>query len=91
MDINLFSDKIKKGKILFFTGSGICYDSGLASANDVVEATCNRYLEGMDDYNERVRRIIENVQPELFYSTMLEIYEDESVLGAWKCMSISGE
>jgi len=45
----------------------------------------------MDDYSEIVRRIIENVQPELFYSTMLEIYEDESVLGAWKCMSISGE
>lgn len=83
---------------LFFTGSGISIESGVAKVYDVLQHTCNKFLVGFDKCytfvpqcvpkREMSRKdyICEVVQPELFYSVLLECTGDDRVLEMWNCL-----
>ncbi len=83
---------------LFFTGSGISIESGVAKVYDVLQHTCNKFLVGFDKcytfvpqcvpQKEMSRKdyICEVVQPELFYSVLLECTGDNRVLEMWNCL-----
>ncbi|WP_427875989.1 SIR2 family protein [Gardnerella sp. 2492-Sm] len=83
---------------LFFTGSGISIESGVAKVYDVLQHTCNKFLVGFDKcytfvpqcvpQKEMSRKdyICKMVQPELFYSVLLECTEDDRVLEMWNCL-----
>lgn len=83
---------------LFFTGSGISIESGVAKVYDVLQHTCNKFLVGFDKSHEYVPQyvpqkemsrkdyICKMVQPELFYSVLLECTGDDRVLEMWNCL-----
>ena len=86
-------DCLRKKRGFFFTGSGISIESGIAKVEDVLKHTCNKFLAGFDnDYSfvpqkmSRKDYICEGVQPELFYSILLECTEKERVLEMWNCL-----
>lgn len=87
-------DCLMKERGLFFTGSGISIESGVAKVDDVLQHTCNKFLMGFDKCytcvpkKEMSRKdyICEIVQPELFYSVLLECTGDDRVLEMWNCL-----
>lgn len=93
-DKNELLDCLKEKRGLFFTGSGISIESGVAKVDDVLQHTCNKFLVGFDKcytfvpQKEMSRKdyICKIVQPELFYSVLLECTEDDRVLEMWNCL-----
>ena len=90
--IELF-DSLKKQNCFFFTGSGISLSSQVASVSDVLGHTCNVFLpEYESDFSHvpvemsRKDYICNFIQPELFYSILLDFAQDETVLGMWNCL-----
>lgn len=75
--------KLKKKKVFFFVGSGISLKSGLPSVWDILSRTCQKWIPEIweDPYK---KRILETVQPELFYSILLECNcGNTDCLGMW--------
>lgn len=88
-------DSLKKQNCFFFTGSGISLSSQVASVSDVLGHTCNVFLpEYESDFSHvpgkislsRKDYICNYIQPELFYSILLDFAQDETVLGMWNCL-----
>ena len=84
---------LKDKNCFFFTGSGISLESQIASVVDVLSHTCNKFLSTYDsDYScvpQQVSRkdyICNKIQPELFYSVLLECAGKDSVLEMWNCL-----
>ena len=82
-----------KKSCFFFVGSGISIQSGIASVGDVLLHTCDKFLTGFDKDNtcvpakvSRREYICKNIQPELFYSVLLECAGKECVLEMWNCL-----
>lgn len=63
--------KLKKKEVFFFVGSGISLKSGLPSVWDILSRTCQKWIPEIWKDSAK-RSIIEAVQPELFYSILLE-------------------
>ncbi len=77
----------------FFTGSGISIESQISSVKDVLGHTCNKFLnEYNNDFSyvptkvSRKDYICDNVQPELFYSVLLDYSRNDCVLEMWNCL-----
>ena len=92
----LFSS-FKNKNCFFFTGSGISIESGIAGVNQVLEGTCNKFLRSYDYDDSCVPTrncsrseficMSNSVQPELFYSILLESAQGNSrVLEMWNCL-----
>ncbi|MFU0522230.1 SIR2 family protein [Gardnerella swidsinskii] len=87
-------DCLMKERGLFFTGSGISIESGVAKVDDVLQHTCDKFLMEFDKcgwcvpQKEMSRKdyICKIVQPELFYSVLLECTGDDRVLEMWNCL-----
>lgn len=86
-------NSLGKKNCFFFTGSGISIESQIASVVDVLNHTCNKFLSKYDcDYScvpKQVSRkdyICQDVQPELFYSVLLDCAGTERVLEMWNCL-----
>lgn len=91
---------LKEQKCFFFTGSGISLSSQVASVRDVLGHTCNVFLPEYErDFSHvpvvpapvpvvksRKDYICDYIQPELFYSILLDFTQDETVLGMWNCL-----
>lgn len=83
--IRAFSEKLQKKQIVFFAGSGIGYDSGLVDIFDVLTRTEEVFLPTL---NIRQKEIIGRIQPELFYSILLECsHNNNRCLDMWKCLN----
>lgn len=83
--ISAFTEALQGQSVVFFTGSGISLDSGLASVTDVLERTVDKLLPSM---NGDQRSRILNTQPELFYSILLEsCHSDPKCMDMWKCLN----
>ena len=87
-------NSLNKGKCFFFTGSGISVESQIASVVDVLKHTCNKFLVKYDNeyscvpqqQSSRKDYICNKVQPELFYSVLLECAGKDCVLEMWNCL-----
>lgn len=97
---NNLLNSLKEKRCFFFTGSGISYASKIASVKDVLKHTCNKFIPtfntddtcippvGDDHIKTRTDYICESqkVQPELFYSVLLDCAGTERVLEMWNCL-----
>ncbi|MGH8611240.1 MAG: SIR2 family protein [Gammaproteobacteria bacterium] len=83
-----FKGKFDAGEIIFFAGSGICYDSGLPTAADVLSRTAACTLPDLQESEmEEVEKIIGTIQPELFYETLISLTEGGSTtLSLWNSL-----
>ncbi len=86
------SDKISRGEVFFFVGSGISYHSNIPSAGQVLYETAKCVLPTSEEYFEGNQRIIDtpleyNIQPEVFYETLINITGHTEVLGFWKSVA----
>ena len=88
-------EKIRNGKVIFFTGAGISFDSSLFTPNDVMRKTCEGVVPGFctreyqtDKERASVKWIdqIMTIQPELFYSVLINCAGDNKVLDIWRCL-----
>lgn len=94
-------DCLREKRGVFFTGSGISVESGIAKVENVLKHTCHKFLaEFEDDYSlvpkdsslkdykkvSRTDYICKVIQPELFYSVLLEHTETNHVLEMWNCL-----
>ena len=79
-----FKDSIISKNIIFFVASGISIRSGILAVPEVINLTCEKVLPHI---SEREKNYIMTIQPELFYSIVLEASNNKTdVLGVWKCM-----
>lgn len=76
---------IEKGNIFFFCGSGISYDSHLPSAHEILKNTCDIFLPSYVSDLE-TNKIIDNIQPEVFYEILLRVTNNYDALNIWKCL-----
>lgn len=79
-----FKECIRNGEIVFFAGAGIGVDSGLVQVGDVFQTTFDAHFPSVDPMR---RSIAESMQPEQFYSTLIEATGSESCLFAWRSLS----
>lgn len=94
--IQEFFRALEEGKIVFFVGAGNSLNSGLMSVDDVRETTyqyiikpcIKEIIDLTDDLNEdHFIELIKDLQPELFYSMLLEATNDNNdVLDVWKLL-----
>lgn len=74
---------LERGRVFFFAGSGISYDSRLSSADMVARATARRMLPGA---GEAEISLCARVQPELFYETLIDLTGDRRCLDVWRVL-----
>jgi hypothetical protein len=88
--IRKFVDSLNNGKIFFFAGSGISYDSNLPSAYAVLEHTANVFLPaGIRD--EEKKEICSTIQPEVFYESIISITRSLECLDIWRSLHKSAQ
>ena len=85
-------NKINNGKIFFFVGSGISYDSGMPSAGKILSETAELFLPQDDEFQNVKEKIIfsENnysIQPEVFYENLLYLTNSIDSLHLWNSLS----
>ena len=74
---------LKSKKVFFFAGSGISLMSGLPSVLDILSRTCQKWIPDLWEHPLK-RDLLEKIQPELFYSILLECnYGNTDCLGMW--------
>lgn len=84
-------NKINSGEIIFFTGAGTSFESGLFTPADIITMTCKNWLPGFvntksfdDKECMRINTVVNDVQPELFYSVLLDCANSNQVLDMWR-------
>ncbi|NMC58235.1 MAG: hypothetical protein GYA51_02390 [Candidatus Methanofastidiosa archaeon] len=77
-----FINCFKKGKIFFFAGSGICYDSNLPSAKLLLDYTSDVFLP--KNYSNEF--ILNRLQPELFYESIIYLTKTYDCLKLWSIL-----
>lgn len=83
-----FEQLFKKGKVVFFAGSGICYASGLPTATDILIRTVECALPPLEE--EKLEIIKDGILPEVFYETLLSLVDpnqDQGALSLWSSLS----
>jgi hypothetical protein len=75
---------LQGGKMFFFAGSGISYDSNLPSAADILRYTARVLLPAMSD--EQKEAITSRIQPENFYEIILGVTNKQESLHLWSSL-----
>ncbi|TSA26673.1 hypothetical protein D4R71_03465 [bacterium] len=89
---NTLVNKINKGEIFFFVGSGISYDSGMPSAGKILSETAKVFLPQDEEFKNVTEKIIFNennylIQPEVFYENLLYLTNSINSLCLWNSLS----
>lgn len=79
-----FVDAYRSKRLIFFAGSGISYASGLPSADQIVRRTARAVLSNTD--NDKLLSPLLQIQPELFYESLIAISGDRRCLGIWAAL-----
>lgn len=77
-------NRLIRGGIFFFAGSGISYASNLPSASSVLEHTANVFLPA--SVKEEEKRKICNIQPEVFYESIIGLTGTYECLDIWRSL-----
>lgn len=88
----LFIEKLRQGEVFIFAGSGISYLSSMPSAGKVLYKTAEAFLPQDEEYKSAREKIIvdENnyqIQPEVFYESLLYLFKSTDTLLLWKSLS----
>lgn len=83
-DIEHVIDKLIKGQIFFFSGSGISYASNLPSAYSILKHTVNVFLPA--DVSDQIKNDICNIQPEVFYELLISMTRSYECLDMWRSL-----
>ena len=75
---------LQGGKMFFFAGSGISYDSNLPSASDILRNTAHVLLPPMSDAQKEA--ITSRIQPENFYEIILGVTNEQESLHLWSSL-----
>lgn len=93
MDNNeLFWEELKEGRLVFFAGSGISFLSGIPSAGKVLQTALDSLVPLLPEYKEARDKVLVdernyNIQPEVFYETLLSMFDSIDSLLSWRCIS----
>ena len=82
-NLDLFADKLLDGKVFFFAGSGISYESNLPSAYDILHHTAKAFLHKSSDIE--IAELC-NIQPEIFYEVVLSLTMTIDSLHLWQSL-----
>lgn len=88
---------LQNGEVFFFAGAGVSMESGLVMPNDAIEFTCRKLLPSFIEEPElligagtRTGNVIgsgtKGIQPELFYSALLDCCHNNHCLDVWKSL-----
>ncbi|HAF62788.1 MAG TPA: hypothetical protein DCK95_10760 [Anaerolineaceae bacterium] len=80
-----FVEQYNKGGLMFFAGSGICYDSNLPSASSILLHTANVFFPKRIS-RERKESICSSIQPEVFYEILLNLTRSIDCLKIWRVL-----
>lgn len=82
-EAHAFEQAMKNGRVFFFAGSGISYDSNLPSADHILRITARAALPRA---TEAEIDAAASLQPELFYESLIRVCGGRGCLGAWKAL-----
>jgi SIR2-like domain len=77
-------EMLRAGKLFFFAGSGISYESRLPSATDILRHTAENMLPSLPE--DEVARICSTVQPEIFYEIIINTTGTRDSLHLWSSL-----
>lgn len=83
----LFKRKLDSGKLCFFAGSGISFESGLIKSREALEITLSGVLNKSSSHLFDKNLIISRILPECFYENLINLTRSETSVLIWKSLS----
>jgi hypothetical protein len=92
-----FTADYRAGRLVFFTGAGVSYDSGAVMPQQILQASADLFLPVDSKHASDVAEVLRGkgatgapltgIQPEIFYENLLAVADDPRALLLWRALS----